>query len=98
LYDVKSVSISGDRAELLVLNDSREENILVKIAEFTNTTRQQNSVLFNNLKHLLSLSYLPYESYCNLFIYPCPVDKSVPVNLHFISTFPEIPTPPPRIS
>jgi len=96
LYDVKSVNIFGTRAELLVLNDSREENILIKIAEFTSTTRQQNSVLFNNLRHLLSLSYLPHERYISLFIYPFPIDKSFPVTLHFISTFPEIPTPPPR--
>ena len=51
LYDVKSVNISGDRVNLLVLNDSMEENILAKIAEFTNNSRQPNSVLCNSLNH-----------------------------------------------
>lgn len=97
LYDIKSVNISGASVKLLVLNDSREENILMKIAEFTNNTRQPNSVLYNNLKHLLSLNYLPQERYNSFILYPWSAEKSILFNLKFISTFPEILTPPPRL-
>jgi hypothetical protein len=97
LYDVKSANIYGDRVKLLVLNDSMEENILVKIAEFTNNTRHPNSVLCNNLKHLLTLSYLPQPGYSSFFIYPSSVDKFIQFNLNYISRFPEILTPPPRL-
>jgi hypothetical protein len=97
LYDVKSVSISGTRVQLLLLNDPREETLLVKIAEFANNTRQTDNSLFNNLKHLLSLNYLPQEGFSSFFIYPSSFDKFILFNLNYISTFPEILTPPPRI-
>jgi hypothetical protein len=97
LYDVKSVNISGDRVKLLILRDSMEENILVKIAEFTNNTRQPNSVLCNNLNHLLTLNYLPQAGYSNFFIYPSSIDKFILFKLNYISRFPEILTPPPRL-
>ncbi len=97
LYDVKSVNISGTNVVLLALNDSKEENILMKIAEFTNSTRQPNSVLFNNLNHLISLNYIPPEAYNRFFIYSSIIDKFNLFTLNYISTFPEILTPPPRI-
>lgn|GEM_PF-1689109 len=97
MYDVKSINFSGNNVELLVLNDVKEENILKKIENYATNTRLPNSDFLNNLKQLLSLSYLFQEAYCNFVIYPSSVNNFPLSNKNVISTFPEIPSPPPKL-
>jgi hypothetical protein len=98
LYDIKSIKTSGSNIELLVMNDSKEENILAKIAEFTNNVPHSNNAIANNLKQLLSLNYIPLEANNGSFIYPSTVVKILFSITSVISNFPEIPTPPPRLA
>ena len=96
MYDVKSTHISGDSLELLVVNDSKEENILEKIKEFKQETSGQNHSLHNQLKQLLSLTYLSPNtdgifiiSSLSMHLFPHP-------NLNTISSHIAISTPPPE--
>jgi len=98
LYDVKSVKASGSNIELLVINDSREENIIAKIAEFTNNVPHSNNAITNNLRQLLSMNYISQEAYSGFFSYPSSVAKILFSVTYVISNFPEIPTPPPRLA
>lgn len=98
MYDVKSITFSGNNVELLVLNDVKEENILKKIQDYVANTKLPNGDFLNNLKQLLSLSYLFQEAYCNFVIYPSSINNFPLSGKNILSTFPEIPSPPPRLS
>jgi len=58
IYDIKSSRISGDKVELLAINDIEEENILEKIKKAFNTGMTENSELPNHLVTLISLIYI----------------------------------------
>jgi hypothetical protein len=57
-YDVKSVTVSGDKVELLVINDVNEENIVEKIGQFFSSSSRRNHPLPDNLVRLLTLDYV----------------------------------------
>ncbi len=97
MYDVKSVRLSVNNVELLVINDSKEENILKKMMEYTTSTKHPDTDFLNYLNRLLSVSYLFQETYCNFVIYPSSVDNFLQLTKNIISTFVEIPSPPPKL-
>lgn len=59
LYDIKSVTISGNRVILYALNDSSEEALLEEIRAFLTKNHPTESRLPETLQQLIFLSYLP---------------------------------------
>lgn len=96
MYDVKSVNISGDSGALLVLNDSKEENILEKIKDFTEGTNRPNNDLPNQLQQLFSLNYLSPETDRIFFIPSLSIHVFRSLNLNIVSSDLDISTPPPK--
>jgi hypothetical protein len=97
MYDVKSVNILENNVKLLVINDSKEENILQKIKDFTNRTNQPNSDLPNQLQQLLSLNYLSPEIKHFFFIPVFSINLFRQPNLNLVSNDSDIPSPPPKL-
>ena len=96
LYDVKSVNITGDMVELLVINDVKEKILLKAIKDFLNQSNQSKKELPDQLQKFLSLNYLAANqgriiyipSYGSNIIHPPDPD---------IYTFQsDIPSPPPK--
>ena len=96
MYDIESVSISGDEVKLLAINDTKEEKIIEKDNELSKNTNGQ-SKLPGQLLKLISMVYI------------CPVSNYrflVPEqNNHFLLSQetlafykPEITTPPPKVA
>jgi hypothetical protein len=71
LYDVRSIHISGNKIELLVINDKQEKNILDAIKGYFNAPNQSNKKLPLTLKQLLAMDYLS--------------EKTEQISLHFFS-------------
>jgi hypothetical protein len=97
MYDVKSVNISGDMAELLVINDTKEKDLVKNIKDFLNKTNQQKKELPDQLQKFLSLNYLSADKDCiihfpsfsfNIVHYPY---------LDFNAITSDTPSPPPKL-
>ncbi len=97
MYDVKSISLSDDKVELLVIHDSREENILQKIKDFAISTNQPNTDFANQLFQLLSLNYISPGVGPVFFIPSFSINIFSPLFLNVISNGFEIPSPPPKL-
>ena len=97
MYDIKSVNISGDRAELLVIHDSEEENILEKINDFVNIPNPTGSKLPSRLCILFSLNYLPPENENIFFIHNVCTHIFHQPGMNLISSDSDVHTPPPRL-
>jgi hypothetical protein len=96
LYDVKSVTITGDRAELLVINDLKEKFLLQEIKDFLKKSNQSKKELPDQLQKLLSVNYIATDDagliylpsfYSNIFSHP---------EDNISSNFPDNPSPPPK--
>jgi hypothetical protein len=97
MYDFKYAVISGNIVELLVINDTKEENILGKIKELTDNTDKQNSDLPNQLVKLLTLTYI-CPSIENKFIFQeLRENNFLLLCENMVSNTNEIPFPPPRL-
>lgn len=97
MYDVKSIEIRGNKVELLVINDTREENILEDIKKSINTSNQQNKEHPYHFVKVLTLLYITpatdnifllEKNKQNIFRSPCEI---------IISYKPGISSPPPRL-
>ncbi|HZV67939.1 MAG TPA: hypothetical protein VFG10_00255 [Saprospiraceae bacterium] len=96
MYDIKSVSISGDKVTLLVINDPHEENILKKLKEVLTGRKQSKSNRPHQLRPIHTLKYLSPEPEHNIsFTFCSTIILSLPVP-GFVTNDREIPTPPPR--
>ena len=62
LYDIKSSTITGDRIELLVIDDKQEKNIIDAIKGYFNSASPANKKLPLTLKQMLTLDYLLPET------------------------------------
>ena len=58
LYDIQSVKISGNKAEVFAFYDVREENILDRISDYFHSTNQSNIDIASQLHQLSLLDYL----------------------------------------
>lgn len=98
MYDIKSVSIVGDKAELLVVNDTWEEEIVVHINKFFNRNNQPNTSDSKKLQQLLTMKYLSPANE-NFFLVPVFSIVIFPsLDYHCRSACFDIPSPPPKLS
>ena len=58
MYDVKSISVDGNKVHLLVIHDTEEESILSLINNLINNTSSSKNPLSVQLDLLLSMIYL----------------------------------------
>jgi hypothetical protein len=97
MYDVKSADISGDRVELLVLHDIKEEIILEAIKDFICKINQPGSELLNQLHQLLSLNYLSPMINRIIFIPSFSINIFSTLNQGIIPKDSDISAPPPEL-
>ena len=97
MYDVRSINITGDRAELLVINDTKEENIIENIKNSVNTNNQQNKGLPNLLANLFSLLYISPESNYSFLLQEDQQIIFQPLCQIIISHKSDITSPPPKL-
>jgi hypothetical protein len=97
MYDVKSVNITGDIAELLVINDVKEKVLLKEIKDFLHKSNQSKKELPDQLQKFLSINYISADkeqiinipSFCfNIYYHP---DRNI------YADHPDIPSPPPKL-
>jgi hypothetical protein len=97
MYDVKSVKITGDIAELLVINDKKEKSLVKNIQDFLTKTNQQKKELPEQLQKFLSLNYLPADQDLTIVI---PILSSNIFHApkgNIFSDLSETPSPPPKL-
>lgn len=97
MYDVKSVNITGDSVELLVINDVKEKILLQEIKDFLQKSNQSKKELPDQLQKFLSINYIAADegrmiyipSFCsNIFQQP---------DSNLSSNFLDKPSPPPKL-
>ena len=96
IYDVKSINIAGNKVELLVLNDTKEESIIQKIKVFTQCANQSNSQLPKQLTQLFSLDYLVENSEFTFYISSKIEHENFYISHPTFSNFQEVVSPPPE--
>ncbi|MEP7197078.1 MAG: hypothetical protein ABI851_11220 [Saprospiraceae bacterium] len=97
MYDIKSIAISSDKLELIVINDEEEEDLIDKIKKTTSSANRQNNTIPNKLVDLLSLNYISSTSLLNLLLNNAQQAIFNSVNDIIISYKSEISTPPPEL-
>jgi len=98
MYDVKSVRVSNNRVELLVLNDQNEEHILRKIVSFFHPNNASPKRGFpHRLQQLFTLDYLLPEIFTSLFVVPLTKDNYSIVLFYIVSNHLPNFTPPPEL-
>jgi hypothetical protein len=97
MYDVKSVNISGDSVELLVINDAKEKNLVKDIKDFLNKSNQQKKELPDQLQKFLSLNFLSAQKESIIYIPSFFSSIGYHPNLNILSDHPDIPSPPPKL-
>lgn len=97
MYDVKSVCFSNNTVELLVINDSKEKNLLKNIKDFVNKTNQQKKELPDQLQKFLSLNFLLAGKDNIIYIPALFSSIGYHPNLNILSDHPDIPSPPPKL-
>jgi hypothetical protein len=97
MYDVKSVKITGNTAELLVINDKKEKKLVKNIKDFLYKTNQQKKELPEQLQKFLSLNYLPADKELTdiVTILSSIIFYSPDGNILFHLS--DIPSPPPKL-
>ena len=96
LYDVKSISIKGDQVELLVINDTDEEDIVKHIKDFITGGNHPKKDRPYQLRQFLTLKFLAPEDFQNMLI---PINSCLVYNLVIsepVTIHREIQTPPPE--
>lgn len=97
LYDVKSVIMKGDFAELLVINDIKEKFLLGEIKDFLRKSNQSKKELPEQLQKFLSLNYLSEDNDNTIY---CPLNISgiyYYPDRKMLSDHNDIPSPPPKL-
>jgi hypothetical protein len=95
MYDIKSITITGDKVELIVINDTEEKRILEEIRNAANKQDSKKNIP-NQLTQLLQLQFtVPFSD----FLIPS-LQSSIVFNLlceSIIWRQPEIVLPPPKL-
>jgi hypothetical protein len=96
MYDIKSVRILGNRVELMVINDSKEEKLIRTIKNLLGQSNRHYPKLPQQLKVFLSLRYLGPANEFTFCIsnesgldFPKEKDR-------IVFTYIDISTPPPK--
>lgn len=98
LYDIKSSTTSGNLITLVVVNDSREENILEKIKGLLHNTGKDNSGLPVQLHKLLSLVYISPANPGIMTLDLAGEDNFFSYNEHTLTCISEVVSPPPQVA
>jgi hypothetical protein len=97
MYDIKSKTFNGDKVVLLVLNDTKEENIIESIKDFFRPDSKDNKDL---PKQLVKLTVSEYTLPQNAYIYNNESLSSFCFSLSqpvYHSLAKEINSPPPQV-
>ena len=97
MYDVKSVNVTGDNVELLVINDKKEKRLLKEIKDILNKTNQSKRELPEQLQKFLSLNYLSAEKEDIIFIPSICSGIFHHPDRNIFPDFSDIPSPPPKL-
>ena len=97
MYDVKSVTYSGDHVELMVIHDKHEGNILKRITKFLTHSKEHKSNTTDHILQLIGFYYTLPSS--KDVVEPCEtrVNKFISFKSHFTSFILELNTPPPEL-
>ncbi len=97
MFDIKSVTLVGDSVKLLVINDIKEEQILLKIKDLSDNMSFPDRELPVQLKILSSLNYISPETEFT-FLHPFfQILFQSQLAPEFVSNNPDILTPPPKL-
>jgi hypothetical protein len=96
LYDVKSMSIKGDHAELIVINDVKEKILLEEIKDFLKKSNQSKKELPDQLQKFLSINYIAADEGREICIPSFSFNYSHQPDLDIYPDLSEIPSPPPK--
>ena len=97
MYDIRSIKISGDKVELLVINDTKEENIIENIKRSVNPNDQQNKGLPSQFVKLLTLVYVVPATDPDLLLQKKQRHIFVPFCDIIVSHKSDITAPPPKL-
>jgi hypothetical protein len=98
LYDVKSVIITGDTAELIVINDLKEKILLDSLKDFLKKSNQSKKELPDQLQKLLAINYIATDPGRIIFIPSHCFNIIYHAELAIYSEPSDIPSPPPKLS
>lgn len=96
MYDVKSIHRKGDKVELIVIRDLKEEHILAKINDLTQGWKHRNSRITELLKQLISLRYLPLENENDLIDHSFAISSYPVLIVNPVSADTKNSIPPPK--
>lgn len=97
MYDVKSVNITGDSVELLVINDVKEKILLQEIKDFLQKSNQSKKELPDQLQKFLSINYIFAEEGHMIYIPPVGFNIFQQPDSNLSSNFLDKPSPPPKL-
>jgi hypothetical protein len=97
LYDVKSVNITGDSVELLVINDVKEKFLLKEIKDFLQKSNQSKKELPEQLQKFLSVNYIAPDEGRIIYIPSLHYNIIYHSELDIYSDPSDIPSPPPKL-
>ena len=99
MYDIKSINILNNKLELLVVNDSKEEQIIQKVKDFFNYSNQPKGKFSKQVSQLLSLNYISPKT--ESFIFWCFLLITIFISSKatiIISKDLDIPSLPPKLA
>ena len=97
MYDVKSVNIKGDIAELLVINDIKEKFLLREIKDFLHKSNQSKKELPDQLQKFLSINYISADKERIIYIPSFSSGIFHHLNQEILPDHSEIFFPPPKL-
>lgn len=97
LYDVKSVNITGDKVELLVINDIKEKILLQQIKDYLKKSDQSKKELPDQLQKLLSVNYIGADEGRLIYIPSFDFNIIYSPDQDISSDPSDIPSPPPKL-
>jgi hypothetical protein len=97
MYDIRSVTLHGDKVELLAVNDTKEERILEQINHTTGQQDHNQKEMPGNIAQFIGLLY-DFPLINNFSISPTENHAfSLPDNTALLSRYLEISSPPPEL-
>lgn len=96
MYDVKSVNITGDIAELLVINDVKEKILLREIKAFLHKSNESKKELPDQLQKFLSLNYLFADKENTIYVPSLISNIFHHPSRYILPDYTDIPSPPPK--
>jgi len=97
MYDVKSVNITGDSVELLVINDLKEKILLQEIKAFLQKSNQSKKELPDQLQKFLSINYIAADEGRMIYLPSSSSNIFQQPDSNLSSNFLDKPSPPPKL-